>query len=286
MLGRKKEGSVVCPSCGLLVGVNDDECLNCGRRNPGLWGFGPLVAKLGRGDLGDSFVQLIVIACAILYIASIVADPGGIRMGGMLSFLSPSVRGLEFFGASGAIPVFLDGRWWTVLSASWLHGGLLHIFFNMMWVRMLGPAVVEFYGLSRMILIYTIAGAVGFTASSFAGFYLFFMPGFLRGAGFTIGASASIFGLLGALLYYGRRSGSSVVGEQARMWALFLFIFGFIMPGVDNWAHLGGFVGGYSLSRWLDPLHPERLNHTIGALVCLGMTALAIVASVFYGILS
>jgi hypothetical protein len=52
------------------------------------------------------------------------------------------------------------------------------------------------------------------------------------------------------------------------------------MPGIDNYAHAGGFVGGYLTSVWLDPLKPERVNHIVGALVCLGATALAILASI------
>jgi rhomboid protease GluP len=135
-----------------------------------------------------------------------------------------------------------------------------------------------------MIIIYTIAGVVGFAASSMAG-TMVFLPRFLRGAGLTVGASASIFGLLGALVYYGRRSGSRAVGEQAKSYAVMMFIFGFIMPSIDNWAHLGGFAGGYLTSRFLDPLHPERLDHLIIALACLGVTALAIVYSVLSGIL-
>jgi len=51
MFGRQTTGSVVCTSCGRLVGVNDETCYNCGRRNPGLWGFGPLLRRLGN-DLG------------------------------------------------------------------------------------------------------------------------------------------------------------------------------------------------------------------------------------------
>ena len=284
MWGRKTEGSVVCPSCGNLVGVNDDECLTCGRRNPGLWGFGPLLARIGRGSMDDAFIQFVLVACSILYVASLVVDPGGIQTGGMLNFFSPSIQGLFLFGASGSIPVFEFGRWWTFLSASWLHGGLLHILFNMMWVRNIAPAVIEFYGLSRMIIIYTIAGVVGFVASSTAGHYLVFAPRVISGAGWTIGASASIFGLLGSLIYYSRRTGSSMIGQQVRTWAIFLFVFGFIMPGIDNWAHLGGFVGGYLSSKWLDPLTTERLDHTMGALLCLGLTAFSIVASVIHGL--
>jgi len=274
---RQKWGSVVCPSCGNLVGVNDEKCLTCGRWNPGLWGFAPLLNRLGR-DLG--FTQFVVGACGTLYVLMLVIDPQGISTGGFLNFLSPSVRSLFLFGASGAQPVFVYGRWWTFLTAGWLHAGVLHIFFNIMWIRQLAPATSEMYGASRMIIIYTIAGITGFAASTFAAV---FIP-FLGGAGFTVGASAPIFGLLGALIYYGKRGGSSMVSSQAKSWAVTIFIFGFIMPGVDNWAHLGGLAGGYLTSRILDPLQPERMDHLIVALVCLGVTGIAIVFSIVTGL--
>ena len=79
----------------------------------------------------------------------------------------------------------------------------------------------------------------------------------------------AIFGLLGALVYYGRRSGQSAVGRSAFGYAAFLFIFGLIVPGVDNWAHLAGYFGGYFMACWLDPLSPERLDHIIVGLASL-----------------
>ena len=98
----------------------------------------------------------------------------------------------------------------------------------------------------------------------------------------TVGASASIFGLLGSLVYYGRRSGSSLVRGQALSWAMTGFVFGFLMPGIDNYAHAGGFAGGYLAGRWLDPLKPERINHTAIAVVCLIVSVLSIVGSVVH----
>ncbi len=284
MLGRRTEGSVICPSFGNLVGVRDDECLTCGRRNPGLWGFGPILAKLGRGSMDDAFVQFVIVSCVVMYDASLLIDYESIRLNGLMNFLSPSTEGLFVFGASGSLPVFGYGRWWTVLSATWLHGGLIHIFFNMYWVKMIGPMLIEHYGLSRMIVIYTLAGVSGFVATSFAGYYLVFVPGIFQGATITIGASAAIFGMIGALIYYGRRTGSSAVYQQAKQWAIFLFIFGLIFPGIDNWAHLGGLVGGYFAAKWMDPLKPERLDHTVAALACLVLSALSIVLSVVHGL--
>jgi rhomboid protease GluP len=259
---RQKWGSVVCPSCGNLVGVNDERCFTCGRWNPGLWGFAPTLNRLGR-DFG--FTPLVLTACLVLYTFSLIADAKGIVVAGGSDFLVPSIPSLFLFGASGQAPVFLYDRWYTVLTASWLHGGFLHIFFNMMWLRQLAPETAETYGASRMIIIYTISGVTGFTLSTLGGSYV------------TVGASAPIFGLLAALVHFGRRTGSSHITRTAMTYAVIMFLFGLFAARVDNFAHLGGFLGGYAAAKFLDPAKPERLDHLIAAFACLGATALAIV---------
>jgi membrane associated rhomboid family serine protease len=282
MLRRQKTGSVVCASCGSLVGVRDEKCLNCGRRNPGLWGFAPLLRNLGN-DLG--FVTLVVWGSGALYIISLLLSGGGLRMGGgLFGFLAPRTEIALLLGASGGQPVFVLGRWWTVLSASWLHGSLLHIVFNMMWVRDLGPVVADVYGAGRMVIIYTVAGACGFLLSSVAWRYFPPLP-LLSGAPLTLGASAAIFGLLGALVYYGRRTGSHLVRSEAIRYAVILGFFGLIVPGIDNFAHAGGFIGGYLAAQVLDPLKPERIDHILIAVFCLVATAASIVVSVITGLI-
>jgi len=277
---RQRSGSVICTSCGVLVGVDDDRCYNCNRRNPGLWGWAPALRSLGN-DLG--FVPFVIATSAILYGLTLVFSRGDIGMGGLFGLLAPSSRALFLFGASGGLPVFGADRWWTVLSASYLHGSALHILFNMMWVRQLAPATAEMYGPGRMAIIYTMSGVAGFALSSFAAEYI--PPLFvLRGGQFSVGASASIFGLLGALVYYGRRGGSSMVGSQALTYALILGVFGFVMPGIDNYAHAGGFGGGYLAARLLDPLKPERVDHVLIAVGCLAASLLAVAVSVFHGL--
>jgi len=281
MFGRRTSGSVVCVSCGNLVGVRDETCYMCGRRNPALWGYAPLLRTLGN-DMG--FVPLVVTGSVGLYVAALLASGSNVRMGGFTSFLAPSTLSLFLFGASGATPVFEYGRWWTVLSAGWLHAGVLHILFNMLWVRQLGPATAELYGAGRMVIIYLLASVVGFTASSTAGVALSWMPiPFLRGAGFTVGASAGIFGLLGALVYYGRRSGSSMTRREALHYAVMKGVFGLFMPGVDNWAHAGGFAGGYLVGRYLDPLKPERLDHMLVAVSLIVASVVSVAASILHG---
>jgi rhomboid protease GluP len=276
----RRTGSVLCPSCGTLVGVNDAQCLTCGRSNPGLWGFTAVLRDLGD-DMG--FLNLVLWSCGALFLATLVTNVEGIGMNGALSFLSPSTESLFLFGASGALPVFRAGRWWTVLSAGWLHGSALHIIFNMMWVRNLLPPTARFYGAGRTVIIYVVAGMMGFLASSVVGAYMPFMPSRLRGAGITIGASAAILGLAGATFHYGRRTGSSAITQQAGSLTLSMLVFGFVMPGVDNWAHLGGFAGGWLTAKVLDPLKPERGDHVLAALVCLVASLAAILVSVADG---
>ncbi len=272
MFKRKTEGSVLCTSCGSLVGVNDPTCDRCGRRNPGLWGFGPALRSLGN-DLG--FASIVTGGTIVMFVLSLVMSRDGSNIG-----LTPSQAALRILGASGASPVFVFGWWWTVLTAGWLHGSIIHIFFNVLWIRQLGPEIANLYGAGRMIIIYTIAGIVGFTLSSVMG--LLPIPFF--GAGLTVGASASIFGFLGALVHYGRRTGSSHVKQAGLQYALFMGIMGFVFPGVDNAAHLGGFLGGYLASLVLDPLKPERVDHILIAVGCLVVTLGAIIATVLHAL--
>ena len=206
-------------------------------------------------------------------------SPGALVLRPSLDIFSVNKGPLLFLGASGATPVLRAGHWWTLLSASLLHGSLLHILFNMLWVRDLAPPVAHLYGAGRMVLIWTAASIGGFGASTLAQGFLPLLPFFGPRAGMTVGASAAIFGLLGALVCYGRRTGQSAMRQQIWTWAVVMFIFGLVMPGVDNWAHFGGFVGGYGAARWLDPLRPERPQHVFLALGCLAATLAAVALS-------
>jgi len=281
---RRTTGSVVCPSCGSLVGVRDDKCYSCGRANPGLWGFGPALRRLGT-DFG--FVPVVITGSTLLYFLALILSGGNVQTGGF-SIIAPSGEALYVLGASGAVPVFGFNHWWTLLSATWLHAGVLHILFNMMWVRDLGPLSAEIVGPARTVIIYTMSGVAGFLLSSAAGQFMPRLPMpfgmFLHGSDLTVGASASVFGLLGALVHYGRKSGSSLIRGQMMGYAITLFVMGLVFPGVDNFAHAGGFLGGYATSMVFNPLTRERGDHTLVAVLCLTATLLAVVASFLTGL--
>lgn len=278
MFERQRSGSVVCPGCGRLVGVHNERCPHCGRPSPGLFGYSRLLQGLTDGD---RFVPFVIVVCSALYALTLLVGFRG-ASGGPTTFLSPSVEAVFAFGASGRVPVFEGGRWWTPLSASWLHGSLLHILFNMMWIRQLAPAVIRMFGAGRAVLIYLLAGVAGFVLTSSMGHLMPGLPRMLMGAPYTLGASASIFGLFGALIVYGRRTGSAALSRQVWTWVGFIVVIGLVLPGIDNWAHLGGFAGGYAAASILDPLKPERAEHLLAALIGLALSMLAIVASLVH----
>ena len=260
---RQTEGSLVCARCGKLIGINESECPYCGAWRPGLYGFAPALQRLVGNRL--DLVSVILVACITLYAASLLLQPEAIFSGGLMSFGSPGRRALYQLGMTSGI-VFRDGWWWTLLTANYLHGSLLHIFFNMMWVRNLAPAATEVYGPARTFVLFNISGAAGFYLSNV-------MTGYE-----TIGASAGIFGLLAALIVYGRKRGSSMVTQQLWQWAVILAVLGFIIPNVNNWAHGGGFAGGW-VAAHLMGLSDDQRESTgviVTALLLIVLTAVGI----------
>jgi rhomboid protease GluP len=261
---RKTSGSILCPSCGRLTHASAPVCLVCGRRNPGMWGFAGPLRQIFRSW---NFTNAVTLACAVLYIATLVFDPAAaLRPRGIFDVFAPSNRALWAFGAAGAIP-WQAGHWWTILTAIYLHGGLLHIIFNVLWIRQLGPEVESCYGPARLVVIFTVSGVAGFVLSN------------AFDVSFTVGASGSIFGLLGALVAYGRRRGGAFGRRQLQQygqWALVLFIAGFFMAGVNNLAHAGGFVGGFASGLVLS-LAERRAETTLDWLLASAAIVLTVV---------
>ena len=264
---------MICPSCRSLINTDEARCPYCNAYRPGLWGIGPALARIFGNQI--DVLTLIPAACIALFVLSLLLDLGAaLQMrGGLFGMLSPGQRPLLALGMTANLPQY-QAPWWTVLTATYLHGGLLHILFNVMWIRQLGPEVGRAYGPARFFIIFTAGGAVGFILSNaFSG-----AP--------TIGASGAIFGLFAALIVYGRWHGGSMMAMMTRQiwqWAIMLFIFGFMMSGVNNYAHAGGFIGGWVASRLLvsGSGRGEGRFAILAALILLGLTGLGFVLSVY-----
>lgn len=231
---------MVCPECERLVQVGEDRCPFCGRWQPAMFGYSRSLQNLfGSLDVSTAIMW----TCVILYLISLILDPRAIlaRGSGFMDLLSPSGESLVQLGMTSRQLVQRFDLWWTPLSATYLHGSLLHIFFNMMWLRMLGPGLESMLGPGRFFLLYTAAGIGGFLVSNLFSVH----P--------SVGASGAIFGLLAATVVVGRAHGGEwgqVASRQALMYAGLIFMIGFFSPRTNNLAHAGGFVVG-GVMTWL-----------------------------------
>ncbi|RME26540.1 MAG: rhomboid family intramembrane serine protease [Deltaproteobacteria bacterium] len=273
-MARKKSGAVLCSSCRQIIGVNEKRCPHCGAIAPGLFGFAPALQRVFRERIDP--VSLLVGASVVVYALTLLVDPRCIHTGIDLDFGSPSGEALRLFGMTGRFAM-VEGRPWTLLTAIFLHGSLLHLGFNLMWVRSLAPPAVELFGKGRAVVIFILSGVGCFLASD------------LWSGAPTLGASGAIFGLMGALLAYGRKRGGEF-GAQIRrdmiMWAGLMFFLGLAMPGVNNAAHVGGFITGLLLGRVLPARERKRETRSarILALVLLLGTLAAFLVSVATGL--
>jgi len=268
---RKTTGTILCPSCGRLTTAEAEQCLVCGRRNPGMWGFAaPLRAIFGQ----HSFTNVVTVACIALYVVGLMLDPrAAFSARSPFDALAPSNAALEALGGAGTVP-WRVGQWWTIFTAIYLHGSILHILFNVLWIRQLGPAVEELFGPARLMVIFTVAGAVGFVVSNWVGH-----P-------FTIGASGAVFGLLGAIVAFGKKRGGTfgaMVLRQYGYMALMMFVLSFFIRAVNNAAHAGGFAGGL-LAGLVISLAERRRETTLDwvlAAACIIVTLAGFVLSLW-----
>ncbi|UFS71660.1 rhomboid family intramembrane serine protease [Geomonas sp. RF6] len=254
-----KDRSVLCPQCGQLMGSSQARCSWCNTPRPGR-------LQWAVSRQGGWLVQTILGANIVFFLLSLALNGRHAFSAGPLNILSPSRMSLLLLGATGTVPVVDLGRVWTLLAANYLHGGLLHIFFNMMALRQIAPWVSREYGPNRMFIIYTLSGIGGFLLSVVAD-----VP-------FTIGASAAICGLIGALLYFGKSRGGcygAAVYREVSGWVISLALFGFVFPGINNWGHGGGILSGIVLGKLLGYQEhgEENLLHRILSIACAAATA-------------
>lgn len=278
MIAQQSKNSLLCPNCRRLISRDESQCPYCGIQRPSSWWKNNSLIK-GLSSK-DKILSIILYTNVGFFILSLVLFP---RSSGLalnpLSFLSPSNKSLLVLGSTGTVAILELHRWWSLLSANYLHGGILHILFNMVALRQIGPIVIREYGSHRMIAIYTLGGVAGFVLS------------FLAGVRFTIGASAAVCSLIGAILYYGKSRGG-IYGQnlfsQIGGWAISIFVFGLIVPGINNWGHGGGMVAGALLGYLLGYQEKKRENmrHKFLGTSCVVITAAvlawAALSSIFY----
>ena len=256
--------SLLCPNCRRLISGNEHTCPYCGMKDPSSRWKG-LLAR-GMND-GAQLLKLIIIVNVVMFVLSLLLSPRSIGQSmNPLFFLSPNRFSLLLLGESGYIPISQYHRWWTLVSANYLHGSIMHIAFNMIALYQIGPLVLQEYGNYRMFIIYTLSGVMGFFVS------------YLVGINLTLGASAAVCGLIGAELYYGKSRGGvygQAVFKQLSGWAIFIFLFGFIVPGINNWAHGGGMLAGAGIGFLIGyrDRNKETNGHKIAAYICIFITA-------------
>jgi|SRR6185437_2962599 rhomboid protease GluP len=258
----------MCPHCRAFITDKDRVCPYCNEH------VGPRaverrmdVSILGGFIPHARFTTAMILIMNIgLFIATVLFS---MKSGNNNAVMDIDMQTLFAFGAKYR-PYILAGQWWRLITAGFLHGGLLHIGMNMWVLFDLGAQVEQVYGTARFLVIYFLANLVGFYSSM------------VFSVALSVGASAALFGLIGAMLAIGVRyrhtsAGSAIRGLYMR-WVIYGVIFSFI-PGVDMAAHLGGLAAGFGVG-YLSGL--PKLRESMGERVwqaasyaCIVLTALS-----------
>jgi rhomboid protease GluP len=227
----------MCPHCRAFITDKDKICPYCNEA------VGPRYAERANvGAVIGGFIpharfntMLILLINAGLFAATALFS---IKVGAGGGFGDIDGRVLYAFGAKIGLRD-MDGQWWRLVTAGFLHGGLFHILMNSWVLFDLGAQVEAIYGPSRMWVIYFVATVGGFYASAV------FNPGI------SIGASAGLCGLIGAMIALGVRHqnpmGKAIRGMYVR-WAVYILLMG-LLPffNIDNAAHIGGMAAGFAV---------------------------------------
>ncbi len=177
------------------------------------------------------------------------------------------------------INLFIDlGQSWRFVSPIFLHFGILHILFNGYALYLLGRMIENLYGIQRFLLIFFFAGVASIVAS------------YLGSDMMSVGASGAIFGLLGAGTVVGYRFRSDIppifrrfFGRGLLPWIVLNLALGFVIEGIDNYAHIGGLIVGSLVAFPMRPIFVPR-NGKIGmqpivtlAALCATVVMLAVI---------
>ena len=258
----------MCTACRALIPINVRACPECGEV-PGRRvsaGFSRVIDNMIPGAVS---VTSVLLTLNMLFYALTLFIDQQLSSGGWRG--SSWNTALVALGANTPA-LALHGEPWRLATYIFLHGGLLHLLMNSWALLTVGPLVEELYGPSRYFLIYLATGVAGGLVSS------------LRNPGDWaphIGASGAIFGLIGVAAVWGwRRGGSYGAGIRAQMvqWAIYGLAMGFLMPFIDNAAHIGGLLCGGLMGLLLGDAGtargvPKRLWDITACACALGVAA-------------
>jgi len=220
-------------------------------------------------------VRFLITANIVLFITALLLDPQSVNTSlNPMVFMSPGTGVLFKLGASGTFPVFSEDRWWTLITANYLHGSLLHLVFNVSALRSIGKISIAIFAPSRFFLIYFLGGVASMAVSSVAGIPL------------TLGASGAICALIGSMSYDDWRANKGNLKMRIAsvgIWVAFIAAIGLALPNVNNWAHAVGFASGFFLGFcfWPRVTQDEITLFRVAASVCM----LTTIGALIYGLL-
>lgn len=260
----------MCPSCRAFVPRGAPSCPYCGQRLK-VWAASPAGKIASRAMPSIPVTGWLILANIVFFVLE-YAVGGTSLFGNLLS--GPSPRATLRLGESLPLAYVVGlHQYWRWVTACFLHAGLLHIGFNMWALYEIGPMVESFYGGAKYFTVYLLTGICGYAVSSYWGFT-------------SLGASGAIFGVLGLMIAYGTKRSHTVGGRQLRSvavkWAIYALVLAFVIPHVDNAAHLGGLASGFILGMLIgdDPPLTESQIQTWHALAWV--MAGVLVASIYF----
>ena len=275
--GDRQPRPKICPACGTLVGISATRCHQCGTSlNFSMAALGKRFSGYfgGRAPVTTALLIINVLMCGVSVVATIQAGQGG----GLRILWGLDNEVLYRLGALWT-PSIRQGEVYRLVTAMFLHGGLIHIGFNMMVLLDIGPVVEEVYGSARYLFLYTFTGIVGFILSAFTPFRTHPV--------LAIGASGAIMGVLGLMIAITtRRGGATSQALRSRLvsWASSVFIIGYFM-GFDNWAHFGGLASGFLLGKVFADREPMNSSEVKRAYTLGWIAAIVLLASFTFMIL-
>jgi rhomboid protease GluP len=219
----------MCPNCRAFITTSDRTCPYCGQQ------VGARAVDVRQpGEIMGGLISQAHFTTILILVINF-----GLFIGTLfLQRTMGETNAIGVLGAKWGPYIFQDHQYWRLVTAGFLHGGWLHILGNSWVLYQVGAQVEEVYGTPRFLVVY-FAGTVG-------GFY---MSAVLNPTSLSVGASAGIMGLIGAMIAFGvahRSSGGNAIRNRYVGFVIYIIAFGLISRlAVDNWAHIGGLAAGF-----------------------------------------